>query len=154
MAYWSQGQLAFLPASSSGIMRNVASVGPPNSCLFGRWTSVDDTGFAQDGGWDAALAVACSLHAMRGGYEPTLSDRKRRRQLIYRPVSLYAVKKSMSACATWPGAFSVGMCPAPGIRMSVVCGISEANRSSYSTFWKPSSSGSRNRATLDTGQEP
>lgn len=31
---------------------------------IGRWTSVDNTDFAQDGGRDAALAVACSLHAM------------------------------------------------------------------------------------------
>ena len=31
---------------------------------IGRWTSVDNTDFAQDGGQDAALALACSLHAM------------------------------------------------------------------------------------------
>lgn len=30
---------------------------------IGRWTSVDNTDFAQDGGRDAALALACSLHA-------------------------------------------------------------------------------------------
>ncbi|WP_279433199.1 hypothetical protein [Micromonospora sp. KC213] len=36
---------------------------------IGRWTSVDNTDVARDGGRNAALSVACSLHAMRGGDE-------------------------------------------------------------------------------------
>lgn len=54
--------------------------------------------------------------------------------------NFYAVKKSMSSRAIYSGAFSVGMRPAFGMRISVVCGTSEANRSAYSTISKASSS--------------
>ncbi len=46
----------------------------------------------------------------------------------------YAAKKSTSARAMAPGAFSMGMWSASGMRTSVVCGISAANRSAYATF--------------------
>ena len=42
---------------------------------YGRRTSIDATGLAQNGGQDAALAPACSLHAMDPqpeAYEPHL----------------------------------------------------------------------------------
>jgi hypothetical protein len=52
----------------------------------------------------------------------------------------YAVKKPIISRAIPGASFSVGMCPAFGIRTSLVFGISAAKRSANSIFWKPSSS--------------